>query len=123
MKKAKGYRTELFGFNRQMVTASAAVSKEKDTIHLITDVDITQPRQLINEHLEKTNERLSLTGYVVSCLARTIAEFPQFNSFRKFLMILRSTFSLNERLMERMYPRQSVYKRPTKRRSGKLMTS
>ena len=83
MKKAKGYRVEPFGFNRQMVTASAAVSKEKDTIHLVTDVDITLPRQLINEYLEKTKERLSLTGYVVSCLARTIAEFPQFNSFRK----------------------------------------
>lgn len=83
MKKAKGYRIEPFGFNRQMVTASAAVSKEKDTIHLVTDVDITKPRQLINTYLEKTEERLSLTGYVVSCLARTMVEFPHFNSFRK----------------------------------------
>jgi pyruvate/2-oxoglutarate dehydrogenase complex dihydrolipoamide acyltransferase (E2) component len=79
----KGFRIVPFGFNRQMVTASAAVSKEKDTIHLITEVDITRPRQLISEHLELTNEKLSLTGYVVSCLARTINEFPQFNSFRK----------------------------------------
>jgi pyruvate/2-oxoglutarate dehydrogenase complex dihydrolipoamide acyltransferase (E2) component len=83
MKKAKGYRIEPFGFNRQMVTASAAIGKEKDTIHLITDVDISRPRKLISEYREKTDERLSLTGYVVSCLARTIAEFPQFNSFRK----------------------------------------
>lgn len=83
MKKATGYRVEPFGFNRQMVTASAAVSKEKDTIHLITDVDVTESRKLINNYLEETKERLSLTGYVVSCLARTMAEFPQFNSFRK----------------------------------------
>ncbi len=82
MREGKGYRTEPFGFNRQMVTASAAVSKEKDTIHLITAVDITRPRELINQHLALTHERLSLTGYVVSCLARTMAEFPRFNAFR-----------------------------------------
>jgi pyruvate/2-oxoglutarate dehydrogenase complex dihydrolipoamide acyltransferase (E2) component len=79
----KNFRITPFDFNRQMVAASAAVSKEKDTIHLITDVDITQPRQFIRRHLERTHERLSLTGFVVSCLAQTMNEFPQFNSFRK----------------------------------------
>ena len=83
MNERKGYRIAPFGFNRQMVTASATVSKEKDTIHLITETDITRPRQLIRKHLELTHEKLSLTGYVVSCLARTMNEFPQFNSFRK----------------------------------------
>ena len=83
MSEGKGYRIEPFGFNRQMVTASAAVGKENDTIHLITEVDITRPRELIQKHRELTQERLSLTGYVVSCLAQTIAEFPRFNAFRK----------------------------------------
>jgi pyruvate/2-oxoglutarate dehydrogenase complex dihydrolipoamide acyltransferase (E2) component len=80
---AKGFETLPFGFNRQMVRASASVSKEKDTIHLIAEVDITRPRRLIREYLELSHERLSLTGYVVSCLARALKEFPQFNSFRK----------------------------------------
>jgi pyruvate/2-oxoglutarate dehydrogenase complex dihydrolipoamide acyltransferase (E2) component len=79
----KGFRAVPFGFNRQMVAVSAAVNKEKNTIHLITEVDISRPRQLIKKHFELTNEKLSLTGYVVSCLARTMSEFSQFNSFRK----------------------------------------
>jgi hypothetical protein len=31
-----------------MVTASAAVGRENDTIHLITEVDITCPRDMIS---------------------------------------------------------------------------
>jgi len=83
MSKRRGYRIERFGGNRQMVAASATVGREKDTIHLITEVDITGPRRLIAEHRERTGERLSLTGYVVTCLARTLDEFPRFNAFRK----------------------------------------
>jgi len=83
MNKRRGYRVEPFGSNRQMVAASAAVSREQDTIHLLTEVDITGPRLLIAEHRERTGERLSLTGYIVTCLARTLDEFPLFNSFRK----------------------------------------
>jgi pyruvate/2-oxoglutarate dehydrogenase complex dihydrolipoamide acyltransferase (E2) component len=83
MSKRSGYRVEPFGGNRQMVAASAAVGREKHTIHLMTEVDITGPRQLIAKHRQRTGERLSLTGYVVTCLARTLDEFPRFNSFRK----------------------------------------
>jgi pyruvate/2-oxoglutarate dehydrogenase complex dihydrolipoamide acyltransferase (E2) component len=83
MGEAKGYRVDAFSFNRQMVVAAAAVNAEKHTIHLISEADITEPRRLIAEHRERTGERLSLTGYVVACLARTFDEFPQFNCFRK----------------------------------------
>lgn len=82
MNKGRGYRVEQYSSNRQMVTASAAVGREQNTIHLMTEVDITGPRRLIAEHRERTGERLSLTGYVVTCLARTLDEFPRFNSFR-----------------------------------------
>ena len=50
MGEGKGYRVEAFGGNRQMVAAAAAVNTEKNTIHLITEADITEPRRLIAEH-------------------------------------------------------------------------
>ena len=83
MGKSKGYRVEPFGNNRRMVAAASAISREQDTIHLMTEVDITKPRRLIAEYCNRTGERLSLTGYVVICLARTLDEFPRFNAFRK----------------------------------------
>jgi pyruvate/2-oxoglutarate dehydrogenase complex dihydrolipoamide acyltransferase (E2) component len=78
-----GYKIEPFSSNRQMVAASSTVAREKNTIHLITEVDITQARELIAEHRERTGEGLSFTAYVVTCLARALVDFPAFNSFRK----------------------------------------
>jgi pyruvate/2-oxoglutarate dehydrogenase complex dihydrolipoamide acyltransferase (E2) component len=83
MSGSKGYRVEPFGVNRRIVAAASAVNRENAVIHLVTEVDISEPRRLIAEHRERTGERLSLTGYVVACLARTFDEFPRFNSFRK----------------------------------------
>jgi len=82
MKSEQGYRVLPFTANRRMAAASAAVCRERDTIHTITEVDITEPRRLIHEHRERTGERLSLTAYVVACLARTVTEFPEFNAIR-----------------------------------------
>ena len=62
-----------FSANRQMAAASAAVGREHDTIHMLTEVDITEPRRLIREHRERTGEQLSLTAYIVTCLARAVA--------------------------------------------------
>lgn len=83
MKKDKGYKSELLGFNRRAVIASASVTKEKNAIHSVTEIDISEPRRLIREYLEKSNEKLSFTAYIVTCLAQTIKDHPQLNSFIK----------------------------------------
>jgi pyruvate/2-oxoglutarate dehydrogenase complex dihydrolipoamide acyltransferase (E2) component len=83
MSRHEGYRVEGFGGDRRMVVASASAGRESNTIHLVTEVDITGPRRLMAEYRERTGERLSLTGYVVTCLARTLDDFPRFNAFRK----------------------------------------
>lgn len=79
----KGYKIQPLTINRRAVIASATVTKEKNTIHSFSEVDITIPRQIIKTHFEKTGNKLSLTAYIVSCLAHTIKDFPQFNSFIK----------------------------------------
>jgi pyruvate/2-oxoglutarate dehydrogenase complex dihydrolipoamide acyltransferase (E2) component len=83
MKNTPGYNMVPLGFNRIAVIASATVSKEKNTIHCITEADITVPRRLINEHFKSTGKKLSMTAYVVKCLADTIVNHPNLNSFIK----------------------------------------
>ncbi len=83
MARDNGYRSVPFGINRRIVSASAAVSRGRNTIHLVAEVDITRPRRMLARHHELTGEKLSLTAYVVVCLARVCAENPRFNSFRK----------------------------------------
>jgi pyruvate/2-oxoglutarate dehydrogenase complex dihydrolipoamide acyltransferase (E2) component len=82
-RKGDGYHTEPFGSARRMVAAAATVNRETNIIHLVTEADITQARLVVADHWERTGERLSLTAYILSCLARTFDDFPRFNSFRK----------------------------------------
>lgn len=79
----KGYRTIPFSTNRRMAAASASVAAERNTIHALLEVDISTARRLMREHRERTGETLSLTAYVIACLARTLAEQPQLNAFRR----------------------------------------
>ncbi len=53
MKNKNGYTGLPLSFNRRAVIASETVTKEKNAIHGITEVDITVPRRLIKEHFEK----------------------------------------------------------------------
>lgn len=82
MKPDRGYRVVPFDLNRRMVAASATVGRGYNTIHAFTEVDVSVPRRLIAEHRARTGERLSLTAYVVACLARAIAEHPGCNALR-----------------------------------------
>ncbi|MBN2347463.1 MAG: 2-oxo acid dehydrogenase subunit E2 [Bacteroidales bacterium] len=90
MKNRNGYRQISLSINRRMVRASASVTRAKNTIHCLAEIDITEPRRVIKEHFEKTGEKLSFTAYIVVCLAAVIRDFPTLNSFikRRKLIIL-----------------------------------
>jgi pyruvate/2-oxoglutarate dehydrogenase complex dihydrolipoamide acyltransferase (E2) component len=83
MDRITGYKSIPLTFNRKAVIASATITKEKNTFHSITEVDISIPRRLINEHFRKTGIKLSLTAYIVTCLAHVIKDHPLLNSFIK----------------------------------------
>lgn len=83
MLKKGNYRVIPFTTNRRMVAASASIGRRQNNIHSMIEVDITEPRLFIREYQQRTGERLSLTAFVITCLARTIEENPSFNSFRK----------------------------------------
>jgi pyruvate/2-oxoglutarate dehydrogenase complex dihydrolipoamide acyltransferase (E2) component len=108
MKTKKGYKKIPLSFNRQAVIASATVTKDKNVIHLFSEIDITEPRSLIKKHFEKTGEKLSLTAYIVKCLSSVIKNYPQFNSFikgRKIILLDDITISV---LIEREIAGESV---------------
>ncbi len=83
MTTTPGYHAIPLSFNRRAVIASATVTKEKNAIHCITEVDVTEPRKLINEHFTLTGEKLSFTAYLVACLVHVIKDHPEMNSFHK----------------------------------------
>jgi pyruvate/2-oxoglutarate dehydrogenase complex dihydrolipoamide acyltransferase (E2) component len=82
-KSKPGYRVEPFSFKRKMVAASTAPSHDQNNINALIEVDITEPRQFIRQHRERTGEKLSLTAFVIACLAQAVREQPHVNAFRK----------------------------------------
>ncbi len=78
-----GHRAVPFPAKRRVAAAAAAVASERATIHAVTEVDISEPRRIMLEHKQRTGETLSLTAYVIACLARALAEYPELNSFRR----------------------------------------
>jgi pyruvate/2-oxoglutarate dehydrogenase complex dihydrolipoamide acyltransferase (E2) component len=89
MKKSRGYRSVPLSMNRKMVIASIAIHK-KSAIHSLTEIDVTLPRKRIREILEKGGSSISFTAYLVHCLARTLRDHPELNSFirRRRLVLL-----------------------------------
>ena len=79
----KDYKKQELSFNRRAVIASASITSKTNTIHSITEIDITIPRKKIKDHFKATGEKLSFTAYIVHCLSQTISLFPEFNSFIK----------------------------------------
>lgn len=100
----KGFVIEPLSVHRKMLIASASVTREKNAFHSFTEVDVTIPRRLIKNHFEKTGIKFSFTGYIVKCLAQTLKQYPQFNSFikgRKLVILEDITISvLTEREFE-----------------------
>jgi len=72
-----------------MVIASIAINK-KSAIHSLTEIDVTEPRKLIRNIHENGGPKFSFTAYLVSCLARTLKDHPELNSFirRRRLVLL-----------------------------------
>jgi pyruvate/2-oxoglutarate dehydrogenase complex dihydrolipoamide acyltransferase (E2) component len=83
MSGKNGFSMEKFSFNRQMVAAASSVSRQNNTIHAMTEVDITRPRECMRTYKQRTGKSMSLTAYVVTCLAKVLSEHPHFNSFRR----------------------------------------
>jgi len=83
LKSNKGYKTSKISFNKLGVNASVSITLKRNAIHGITDVDITEPRRLMKEHFEQSGEKLSLTAYIVTCLAKVVKDYPLMNSFKR----------------------------------------
>lgn len=106
--KNKGYRSIPLSFNRKAVRASASVTRKRNTFHSFTEVEMTEPRKRIRDHFEQTGEKLSLTAYIVACLAQAVKEQPGLNAFKRgnrLFLLENVTISV---LMERELKNESV---------------
>src|SRR5262245_9360228 len=55
----------------------------KPIIHGFLEVDVTKAREYLREHKAQTGESLSMTAFIIACLARAIDENKSLHAYRK----------------------------------------
>lgn len=68
---------------RRVLLNAFDISWSSHNIYGLLEVDVTVARQFIAEHKARTGETLSFTGFLVSCLARAVAEDTSVQSYLK----------------------------------------
>ena len=102
------YSLEKVSFLRKAVISSASVTRQRNTIHAITEVDVTIPRNLIKKYQSMTERKLSFTGYITACFSQTVLKHPGLNSFitgNKLVKLKAHTISV---LVERVIDQETV---------------
>ena len=59
------YKRKPFSPNRQIMTDVLDAASHRHMIHGLIEVDVTHPRQRIQEIKEQTGESLSFTSYII----------------------------------------------------------
>ncbi|KAA0001740.1 MAG: 2-oxo acid dehydrogenase subunit E2 [Thermoplasmata archaeon] len=76
------YASKKFSKDRKNISLILEQGKRKHVIHALIEVDVTEGRKMIRAIKEKTGKKISFTGWIVKCIAQTISEYPEFNTFR-----------------------------------------
>ncbi|HET7725005.1 MAG TPA: 2-oxo acid dehydrogenase subunit E2 [Propionibacteriaceae bacterium] len=83
MARQGGYRVERISRARLALAAGQEMAHGRHLMFGLVEADLTEPLRRMDEHKARYGERLSLAGYVTTCLARTLREFPEVNAFRR----------------------------------------
>lgn len=71
-----------FPRERQIVVDGLAIGARRHVVHGLLEVDVTRARQFIREHKAHTGETLSVTAFVVACLAHALDAHKSVQAYR-----------------------------------------
>lgn len=70
--KNENYQVIPFPKIRRLMVDGGQLARQKHLIHGLVEMDVTDARRLISEHKERTNESLSFTAFIMTCLGRAV---------------------------------------------------
>jgi pyruvate/2-oxoglutarate dehydrogenase complex dihydrolipoamide acyltransferase (E2) component len=74
------FRISLVPVLRRTTRDFSSLGRGRNLMRGFVEVDVTDTRRLLREHRARTGEAVSLTAYLVSCVARAAHENPQVHS-------------------------------------------
>lgn len=81
--KTGGYQIVDLSPGRRLMINMLDLSGSKHRMIGLLEVDVTAPRQFIEQHKQRSGETLSFTGYLVLCLGRAVSENKEVQAYRK----------------------------------------
>ncbi|MBN1656852.1 MAG: 2-oxo acid dehydrogenase subunit E2 [Anaerolineae bacterium] len=82
MERAPDYDILPFSRMRRMQADGARYGVVQGAIHGLIEADVTRARRFIQEHRERTGERLSFTAFAIACLGQAVGENPRVQAYR-----------------------------------------
>ena len=76
------YQVKPFTKQRRNIELITKEGWRKKSIKTILEIDVTNAREIIQKHKEKTGESISFTAWVIKCVAQTLSENKDFNAYR-----------------------------------------
>lgn len=77
------YHTRPFSIGRKNVSLIIKEGWKRHSIHTLFELDVTEGRKKLKQYAEKTGEKLSFTGWIITCAAKALSEHKEINAFRK----------------------------------------
>jgi pyruvate/2-oxoglutarate dehydrogenase complex dihydrolipoamide acyltransferase (E2) component len=68
---------------RRGMAAFQEIKVGRHNMYALLEVDVTTPKKFIDEYKTATGKSLSFTGYLITCLARAVAEDKAVQAYRK----------------------------------------
>jgi pyruvate/2-oxoglutarate dehydrogenase complex dihydrolipoamide acyltransferase (E2) component len=81
--KHADYQLVPFPKTQRVIAALQRLREHKHVMHALTEMDVTIPRQMIQEQKARGEEPLSFTAFIASCLGKAVDENKAVQAYRK----------------------------------------
>lgn len=71
-----------FPVERQVIIEGGRIAAHRHTVRGLVELDVTQPRRLIQAYKARTGESVSFTAFVIACLAQAIDGDKRMHAYR-----------------------------------------
>lgn len=81
--KHADYQLVPFQKAQRILAVAMRLTEHKHMIHVLTEVDVTAPCQVIHEQKARGAEPLSFTAFIAACLGKAVDEDTSVQAYRK----------------------------------------
>lgn len=81
--KHAAYQLVPFPQAQREIAVALRLTEHKHSIHVLTEVDVTIPRQVIQEQKARGKEPLSFTAFIAACLSKAVDEDKSVQAHRR----------------------------------------